>query len=340
MKDDISHPSLPSPKVGVLLVNLGSPDSTKTKDVRRYLKEFLSDRRVIEVNPIIWKVILNVIILNVRPKKSAKAYKTIWNNTLNESPLKTITRAQSDVLGKLMEQSHDTIIVDWAMRYGSPSIESKMNELTELGCQKILLCPLYPQYSGATTATVMDKVFDVLKTMRWQPSVRTLPPFYDDSDYISALAQTITDHIEALNWQPDMVLSSFHGIPKRYHLAGDPYYCHCMKTSRLVKEKTGIDDDKWQTVFQSRFGKEEWLQPYAEPKIIELAQSGVKNLVMVAPAFYSECLETLEEINKGYRRVFLENGGKKFSYVPCLNSTDLSIGVLNKLVTKELSGWI
>ena len=333
------HPSVAFGKIGVLLINLGTPEGTSYWPMRRYLKEFLWDERVIDVPRPIWWFILNCIILTTRPSKSGEAYEQIWNHELDESPLKTITRSQAEkVAGRLA--AHPNIEVEWAMRYGLPPIKEKIEKLKEAGCDRVLLFPLYPQYSAATTASVQDKAFDALKEMRWQPAVRTVPAFHDHPVYIDALVASMNTHLATLDWAPDLVLASFHGLPKRYLDLGDPYHCHCMKTARLMREKLGWENDKLQVVFQSRFGSEEWLKPYAEDTVRDLAQSGTKNLAMIMPAFIADCVETLEEIAIGLKEVFEENGGENFTAVPCLNDSEEGIEVLTSLIETELSGWI
>ncbi len=257
------HPKVNRGKIGVLLMNLGTPEATSYWPMRRYLKEFLSDPRVIETNRVLWWFILNGIILTFRPQKSGKAYEKIWNKALNESPLKTITRGQSEKLREALKDRPE-IIVDWAMRYGQPPVAARIEALKEQGCDRILFVPLYPQYSAATTATALDKCFDALKTMRWQPAIRSLPPYYDHPAYIDALAKSLKQHIKDLPWKPDLILASFHGLPREYLTKGDPYYCHCMKTARLLRDKMKLSPEQLQVVFQSRFGRAEWLQPYAQ----------------------------------------------------------------------------
>ncbi len=333
------HPKVAYGKIGVLLINLGTPEGTSYWPMRRYLKEFLWDERVIDVPRPIWWFILNCIILTTRPSKSGEAYEQIWNHELDESPLKTITRSQAEkVAGALAD--HPGVMVDWAMRYGLPPIKEKVEKLKEAGCDRVLLFPLYPQYSAATTASVQDKAFDVLKELRWQPAIRTVPAFHDHPVYVDALVRSMTAHLATLDWKPDLVLASFHGLPKRYLDLGDPYHCHCMKTARLMREKLGWEDDKLQVVFQSRFGSEEWLKPYAEDTVRELAHGGTKNLAMIMPAFIADCVETLEEIAIGLKEVFEENGGENFTAVPCLNDSDEGIEVLTALVENELAGWV
>ena len=332
------HPPFKVGKVGVLLINLGTPEGTSYWPMRRYLKEFLSDRRVIEVNPVLWWVLLNGIILSTRPKKSGHAYEQIWNREKNESPLKTITRSQAEKLGQRLADLPD-VIVDWGMRYGLPPTKERIQALKDQGCDRILLFPLYPQYSASTTATALDKAYDALKTMRWQPAIRTVPPYFDNPAHIEALALSLEAHLKTLDWEPDLILASFHGLPKDYFMAGDPYHCQCMKTARLLGERLGLPRGKLQVVFQSRFGKAEWLQPYAQQTVEELPSKGVKKLLMITPGFASDCVETLEEVAIGLKETFEEAGGDKFSVVPCLNDSEPSIEMLEALVRKELQGW-
>lgn len=333
------HPSVKHGKIGVLLINLGTPEATGYWPMRRYLKEFLSDRRVIEVNRVFWWFLLNAVILSTRPQKSGKAYDKIWNREKDESPLKTITRSQADRLAARFD-GQPQIAVDWAMRYGLPSTPDRLRTLKDQGCDRILLVPLYPQYSAATTATALDKAYEALMEMRWQPAIRTLPPYHDDPAYIAALAASLSDHLKNLDFNPDRILLSFHGLPQSYFDAGDPYYCHCMKTARLLGEKLSLPQGMLQVVFQSRFGKEEWLKPYALDTVEALPAGGVKNLVMIMPGFSADCVETLEEVAIGLAETFHEKGGEKFSAVPCLNDSEASIAMLESMVRRELKGWL
>lgn len=326
-------------KIGVLLINLGTPEATSYWSMRRYLKEFLSDRRVIEVNRTLWWVILNGIILMTRPRKSGHAYDKIWNRELNESPLKTVTRSQAKLLAEAL-RGHPEIVVDWAMRYGLPATGGRIKALKEQGCDRMVLFPLYPQYSAATTATALDKAYDTLKEMRWQPAIRTVPPYYDHPAHIDALAKSLDRHLKSLDWKPDRILASFHGLPKDYFMAGDPYYCHCMKTARLLAEKLKLPRDMLQVVFQSRFGRAEWLQPYAKDTVEALPAQGVRKLVMIMPGFAADCVETLEEVAIGLAEIFRKKGGEKFSAMPCLNDSPDSIRMLETILRHELSGWI
>tara|TARA_X000001036_G_C20660820_1_gene798881 strand:+ start:1018 stop:2010 length:993 start_codon:yes stop_codon:yes gene_type:complete len=326
------HPKINYGKTGILLVNLGTPDSTSWWDIRKYLKEFLSDRRVIEVNPIIWQIILNIFILTFRPSKTAHAYKKIWRKDTNESPLLYFTRIQANELSNKI--SNDKVFVDFAMRYGNPSIKSKLYNLKENGCENIVILPLYPQYAAATTATVCDEVYRCLMGMRWQPSLQIIPHYESEPMYIDALINSIENKIKEINWKPDLILSSYHGIPKSYFDKGDPYQCYCQKTTRLMKEKfTKIEI---QTTFQSRFGPQEWLTPYTDKTLEGLPDKGVKNLLVICPGFVSDCVETLEEINIQGRESFLKKGGKNFDLIPCLNAQPDHIKLFEKLVTKYL----
>jgi len=333
------HPNVRFGKVGVLLVNLGTPDATDYKSMRRYLREFLSDKRVIEWSRLFWYPILYGIVLNTRPGKVGKAYDTIWNRDLDESYLRTYTRNQSDQLS-LALKGHPSIMVDWAMRYGQPSIADKLTALKDAGCERILLFPLYPQYAASTTATVNDKAFETLMAMRWQPALRTVPPYHDDPAYIEAIAGSIQSHLAGLDWEPERVLASFHGIPQSYFQKGDPYHCHCMKTTRLVREYLGWDKDRLMTTFQSRFGPEEWLQPYTDKTLEKLAQEGMKRIAVINPGFVSDCLETLEEIAVEAGETFHANGGEHFAHIPCLNDSPSGMRVIEAVVRRELQGWI
>ena len=330
----INHPPVKHGKTGVLIVNLGTPDSTSWWDIRRYLKEFLSDRRVIETNPILWSIILNLIILNFRPHKTARAYKKIWMKDTNESPLRFYTRSQAEKLSTKLK-TYSNIIVDYAMRYGNPSIKSKLDYLHKEGCEKLIILPLYPQYAAATTATVCDEVYRVLMKMRWQPSLQIIPHYESEPLYIGALVNSINNHLKKIDWIPDVILSSFHGIPKKYFDKGDPYQCYCHKTNRLMKEKFG-NSIPIEISFQSRFGPAEWLRPYTDKTLERLAKEGTSNVLMICPGFSSDCVETLEEIEMEGQETFKENGGKNFSVVPCLNDNDDHINLLEYLIKKHL----
>ncbi len=327
-----NHPNVKFGKTGILIINLGTPDSTNWWDIRKYLKEFLSDRRVIEVNPIIWQIILNLFILTFRPSKTAHAYKKIWRKESNESPLLYFTKNQALKLNK--EIGNDRIIVDFAMRYGNPSIKNKLNNLKEKGCENIVILPLYPQYAAATTATVCDEVYRSLMKMRWQPSLNIIPHYESEPKYINALVESIENKIKEINWKPDLIISSYHGIPKSYFEKGDPYQCYCQKTTRLMSEK--FNKIEIQTTFQSRFGPQEWLTPYTDKTLENLPKKGVKNLLVICPGFASDCVETLEEINIAGRETFISNGGENFDLIPCLNDSLKHIDLFRHLVRKYI----
>lgn len=333
------HPSVSVGGIGVLVVNLGSPAGTDYWSVRRYLKEFLSDRRVIEIWRPLWWMILNLFILTMRPSKSGHAYSLVWDHERNEGPLVAITRSQSEKLGAILGDLDGRIIVDWAMRYGAPPIASRIEALKAAGCDRILVAPLYPQYSAATTATVNDVAFSTLQKMRWQPALRTLPPYYDDPAYIEALAAGLSSSLSRLDFEPELVLASYHGLPRAYLDKGDPYHCHCQKTTRLLRDRLGWPERRLRTVFQSRFGRAEWLQPYADETIAELAKNGVKRIAVVMPGFSADCLETLEEIAIRGAETFRENGGDQFAAIPCLNDGPEGMELLKTLVRRELAGW-
>jgi ferrochelatase len=340
MPDQIppDHPFVQPPRIGVLLLNLGTPDATDYWSVRRYLKEFLSDRRVIETNPVLWWAILNLIILSVRPQKSGANYERIWDKRTNESPLMVITRNQAERLADRLRD--DEIMVDFAMRYGNPSTESRLEAMRQAGCRKILLVPLYPQYSATTTATANDKAFDALKTMRWQPAIRTMPAYFDDPVYVETLARSIQQGVAGLDFTPDLVITSYHGMPVSYLEAGDPYHCQCLKTTRLVREYLGWPEDKLIVTFQSRFGRAEWLQPYTDKTLAELPGKGIKKVAILAPAFAADCIETLEEIAITGREQFMHAGGEQYAYIPCLNDTPSGMDMIEHIVRRELQGWI
>lgn len=326
-------------RVGVLLVNLGTPDSADAKGVRVYLKEFLSDPRVIEDQGLIWKLVLNGVILRVRPGRKARDYQKIWNTERNESPLKTITRSQSDKLA-IAISDHDHVVVDWAMRYGNPSIASRIEALTVQGCNRLLVVPLYPQYSAATSATVCDEVFRVLAAMRAQPTLRVTPPYYEDPDYIEALLISITTHLATLPFQPELIVASFHGMPRKYVDKGDPYLAQCIATTDALRKRMGLDASKLLLTFQSRFGFEEWLMPYTDKTMEKLAKDGVRRIAVVMPGFSADCLETLEEIAQENAEIFRHNGGEQFAAIPCLNDSDPGMDLIRQLVLRELQGWI
>lgn len=330
------HPPVVQSKVGVLLVNLGTPDGTDYWSMRRYLSEFLSDPRVIEVPQPIWQLILQGPILTFRPSKSGRAYKKIWTD--EGSPLLVYTKRQAEALNARL--GSDTLIVEFAMNYGNPSIASKISSLKEQGCDRICVVPLYPQYSATTTASVCDRTFKVLNKLRWQPALRTAASFHDRPAYIKALSQSIQNHLAGLEFTPDKILMSYHGIPKAYLDKGDPYHCHCHKTTRLVAETLGWAEDFAMTTFQSRFGPTEWLQPYTDKTLEQLPEQGVKKLVVVSPAFISDCLETLEELAMEGRESFLDAGGEDYSVAPCLNDSVEAIDVIEDVVRRELAGWM
>ena len=325
-----NHPEVKFGKTGVLIINLGTPDSTRWLDIRKYLKEFLSDRRVIELNPIVWKIILNLFILTFRPSKTAHAYKKIWRKDTNESPLLFFTRNQAIKLNNKI--GNEKIIVDFAMRYGNPSIKSQLSKLKEKGCEHIVVLPLYPQYASATTATVCDEVYRSLMKMRWQPSLQIIPHYESEPKYIDALVESIEKKIKEINWKPDLIISSYHGIPKSYFEKGDPYQCYCQKTTRLMTEK--FNKIKIETTFQSRFGPQEWLKPYTDKTLMDLPKKGIKNLLVICPGFASDCVETLEEINMAGRETFKNNGGENFDLIPCLNDSLPHIDLFEHLIKR------
>ncbi len=329
------HPPVASGKVGCLIVNLGTPDAPEAGPVRRYLAEFLSDKRVVEIPAIAWQPILRGIILNTRPKKSAHAYRQVWTD--EGSPLAVITRQQAEAM---QARLGDEVLVDWAMRYGTPSIPEKLQSMMDAGCERILLAPLYPQYSGATTATVVDKAADKLREMRWQTSLRTLPPYHDDPAYIDALEADITRQLDALDFVPEVLLLSFHGMPQRTLELGDPYHCHCQKTSRLLQERLQGRDLRIRTTFQSRFGPAKWLEPATDTVIGEEAAKGTKRMAIAAPGFSADCLETLEELAIQGRDQFMEEGGTHFAALSCLNTSHAGLAMLETILRRELSGWI
>ncbi|QIG81667.1 ferrochelatase [Stakelama tenebrarum] len=326
------HPPVPPSKVGVLLTNLGTPDAPDAPSVRRYLGEFLSDRRVVEIPPLVWQPILRGIILRTRPKKSAHAYAQVWGE--DGSPLAAITKAQA---GALAGAFGPDVVVDHAMRYGKPAIGDRLAALKAQGCDRILLAPLYPQYCGATTATANDAAFAEMAGMRWQPAIRTLPPYHDDPAYIDALAQSVREGVAALDFEPDAILASFHGMPERTLQLGDPYHCQCRKTARLLGEGLGRE---LTVTFQSRFGRAKWLEPATDTVLGELPASGVRKIAIIAPGFSADCLETLEELAIRGRETFVEAGGTDFAYLPCLNDSDPGVAMLKKILARELAGWV
>ncbi|TPL53908.1 ferrochelatase [Mesorhizobium sp. B2-4-6] len=326
-------------KIGIMLVNLGTPDGTDFKPMWRYLREFLSDPRVIELNKAIWYPILYGLVLTTRPKKSGANYARIWNREMNESPLRTFTRAQAEKLAVALGDLPNAT-VDWAMRYGNPSTASVAQKLVAQGCERILSFPLYPQYSATTTATANDQLFRALMKMRRAPAVRSVPPYYDEPVYIEALAQSIERHLASLDFQPEVVIASYHGIPKPYSDKGDPYGAHCLETTRLLRARLGWDENKLITTFQSRFGAQEWLQPYTDVTVEKLAKDGVKSIAVVNPGFSVDCIETLDEIGREAAETFHHAGGKNFAHIPCLNDSVEGMAVIEALVRRELAGWV
>ncbi|MDB5703464.1 MAG: hemH [Sphingomonas bacterium] len=325
------HPAIPTRRIGVLLINLGTPDAADARSVKRYLAEFLSDRRVVEIPPIAWQPILRGIILTTRPKKSAHAYAQVWRE--DGSPLAAITRAQSAALQGAFGPD---VMVDWAMRYGNPAIADRLTALKEAGCDRILLAPLYPQYCAATTATANDKAFEALSRMRWQPAIRTLPPYHDDPAYIAALKTSVEASLAALDFAPQAIVASFHGMPQRTLELGDPYHCHCRKTARLLGAALGRE---LITAFQSRFGRAKWLEPATDKTLEALPGKGVTRVAIVSPGFSADCLETLEELNIRGRESFIAAGGTDFAYLPCLNDSPVGVEMLRTLLQRELEGW-
>jgi len=326
------HPAVPTRKLGVLLINLGTPDGPDARSVKRYLAEFLSDRRVVEIPPILWQPILRGIILTTRPKKSAHAYSQVWRE--DGSPLAAITRLQA---AALKDAFGPGVVVDWAMRYGNPAIGDRLAALKAAGCDRILLAPLYPQYCGATTATANDKAFEALAGMRWQPAIRTLPPYHDDPAYIAALKESIEASLAALDFEPEAIVTSFHGMPQRTLELGDPYHCHCQKTARLLGEAMGRE---LVVSFQSRFGRAKWLEPATDTVLESLPGKGITRVAIVAPGFSADCLETLEELAIRGRESFIAAGGTHFAYLPCLNDSAIGIAMVRQLIGRELEGWV
>jgi ferrochelatase len=335
-----SEPAKVERGIGVLVVNLGTPDAPDAPAVHRYLKEFLTDPRVIEKNGLLWKLILNGVILPIRSRRKARDYQKIWNRDKNESPFKTITRSQAEKLAGILEPLGKHVIVDWAMRYASPSIASRLERLIARGCDRILVMPLYPQYSAATTATVGDEVFRYLMRLRRQPALRIMPAYYDDPYYIEVLASSLKAELKALPFAPDMILLSYHGMPKEYVLKGDPYESQCVRTTELLRQKLGLDETKLMMTFQSRFGRARWLEPYTLQTVKALAKKGVKNLVVVTPGFSADCLETLEEIAVENAHVFKRYGGANFTAIPCLNDSEAGMLMIWQLAMRELKGWV
>jgi ferrochelatase len=335
------HPKVAFGKVGILLSNLGTPDNYDYWSMRRYLNEFLGDRRVIDYSPWLWQPLLQLIILTKRPFSSGAAYKSIWNHKDGESPLATITKAQTvKMRDVLTARFGDDVVIDYCMRYGNPSIKSKVDALVAQGCTKILFFPLYPHYAGATTATANDQFFRSLMDIKWQPTARTVDPYYSHPSYIEALAQSVERAYADIEDRPDVLVASYHGVPKRYLLEGDPYHCQCQKTTRLLRERLGWPKTEVVTTFQSRFGPEEWLKPYTVKEVANLATQGKKKIAVIAPAFSADCIETLEEINEEIRESFEHAGGEQFTYIPCLNDDDAHIEALSQVVEENLRGWI
>jgi ferrochelatase len=335
------HPKVRFGKVGILLANLGTPDDYTYWPMRRYLSEFLSDKRVVDYSAWLWQPLLQGIILSKRPFSSGKAYESIWNHEAGESPLLTITKDQTKAIKAQMHaQFGDRVEVDFCMRYGNPSTKSKVREMVENGCDRILFFPLYPHYAGATSATANDQLFRALMEEKWQPSVRTVPAYYDQPSYIDALAKSVEEAYSKLDHRPDVLVTSYHGVPKRYLMEGDPYHCQCQKTSRLLRERLGWDEGAIKTTFQSKFGPEEWLQPYTVEEVARLAEAGHKRIAVIAPAFSADCIETLEEINEEIKESFEEAGGEAFTYIPCLNDQPAHIAALSHVITENLKGWV
>jgi len=335
------HPKIKPAKVGVLLANLGTPDGTDYWSMRRYLGEFLSDKRVVDYPSWKWQPLLQLIILTKRPFSSGAAYRSIWNNEANESPLLTITKAQTAAMTESLKAVYgDDVMVDFCMRYGNPSTKSKVREMVDAGCTKILFFPLYPHYAGATSASANDQFFRALLEETWQPTVRVVDPYFEDPAYIDALAQSIEAAYAKADKKPELLVCSYHGVPKRYLMQGDPYHCQCQKTTRLLKERLGWDDTQIITTFQSLFGPEEWLKPYTVEEVARLAQRGKTNIAVCAPAFSADCIETLEEINEEIKESFEHAGGEHFTYIPCLNDDAAHIDALSKIVQRNLAGWL
>ena len=336
----MSPETVPGSRIGVLLVNLGTPESTGYWAMRRYLKEFLSDRRVIEENRLKWWLILNLIVLTVRPGRKGRDYDKIWNKERNESPLKTITRSQSDKLDEMLDKVDRRIRVDWAMRYGKPSVRSRLEALAAQNCERILLMPLYPQYAAATTATVCDEAFRALKRMRFQPTLRVAAPYYAEQVYIDALAASLNAALANLKFKPEVIVASYHGMPEDYVAKGDPYLKQCTETTVLLRKKLKMTDERLIMTFQSRFGTAEWIKPYTDATVKSLAERGVRNLAVITPGFSADCLETLEEIAMENAKIFRDAGGENFAAIPCLNDTPGGMAVIRDVVVRELKGWI
>jgi len=337
-----NHPAVKKPKIGVLLANLGTPDNYDYWSMRRYLSQFLSDKRVVDYPAWKWQPLLQLVILTKRPFSSGAAYKSIWNHAANESPLLTITKDQTAAMAAAMDARYgDQVVVDFCMRYGNPSTASIVQKLLDQGCQKILFVPLYPHYAGATSATANDELFRSLMQIKWQPAVRTIEPYFEHPAYIDALANSVKAAYAKAAKRPDILVCSYHGVPERYLMEGDPYHCQCQKTTRLLKERLGWADSEIMTTFQSKFGPEEWLKPYTVKEVKRLAEEdGKTNIAVIAPAFSADCIETLEEINEEIRESFEEGGGKEFTYIPCLNDNADHIEALAQVVDQNLAGWV
>ena len=337
----VDHPKVMPPKVGIILANLGTPDATDYWSMRRYLNEFLSDRRVIDYSPWLWQPLLQLVILSKRPFSSGEAYRGIWNEEKNESPLLTVTREQAELVrDHLTEQYGNAVEVDFAMRYGNPSTPSVIEKMKEKGCDRIVFFPLYPQYAAPTTATANDQAFRALMKMNWQPAMRTVPAYFENPLYIKALAASITEAYAALDHEPDILVASYHGVPTRYLMEGDPYHCQCQKTTRLLAEHLGWAPERIVTTFQSKFGPEEWVGPATVDHVADLAKEGKTKIAVVAPAFSTDCVETLEEINEEIKESFEEAGGEVFSYIPCLNARPDHIDMMVEVIKQEAAGWL
>ena len=336
------HPKVAMGKVGILVANLGTPDNYDYWSMRRYLNEFLSDRRVIDYSPWLWQPLLQLIILSKRPFSSGKNYESIWNHDKGESPLMTITKDQTAKITEAMKARYgDNVMVDFCMRYGNPSTKSKVRAMVDAGCRKILFFPLYPHYAGATSATANDQFFRALMDEKWQPTARVVDPYYEHPLYIEALAQSVERAYAQEEHKPEVLVCSYHGVPKRYLMEGDPYHCQCQKTTRLLMERLGWDKTQIVTTFQSRFGPEEWLKPYTVEEVARLAkEDGKKRIAVIAPAFSADCIETLEEINEEIKESFEEAGGDHFTYIPCLNDDDAHIAALSAVIEDNLKGWL
>ena len=340
MSKPTDHPKVKPAKIGVILANLGTPDATDYWSMRRYLSQFLSDKRVVDYSDWLWQPLLQIIILTRRPFSSGAAYRSIWNTDLDESPLLTTTRLQAEAVAKEIKSIYnDKVIVDFAMRYGNPSTKSVIHKMKEQGVNKIVFFPLYPQYAGPTTATANDEAFRTLMKMNWQPSIRTVAAYFDNPLYIEALANSVKVKYASLKTKPDILVCSYHGVPVRYLMEGDPYHCQCQKTTRLLKEALGWDDTEITTTFQSKFGPEKWLLPATVDEVARLAENGQKNIAIMSPAFSSDCVETLEEINEEIFESFEEAGGTKFTYIKCLNDNPDHIKMMIDILKNELSGW-